>query len=209
MAVTSVLIPPLAVGHWLRGQTRHRWEAPWPPVPAAVLFDRDGTLIRDVPYNGRPELVEAMPGAADAVARLRSAGIRLGVVTNQSGVGHGLITAAQMQAVNQRVDELLGPFDVWAVCPHDAADGCACRKPEPFLVQMAAAELGVDTADCVVIGDIGSDVAAAHAAGARAILVPAPATRPEETAGVPTAAGLTEAIAALLDGRPLSSGTRR
>ena len=72
---------------------------------------------------------------------------------------------------------------------------------------MAAAELGVDPADCVVIGDIGSDVAAAYAAGARAILVPAPATRPGETAGVPTAAGLTEAIAALLDGRPLPSWT--
>ena len=79
---------------------------------------------------------------------------------------------------------------------------------QPFLVQMAAAELGVDTADCVVIGDIGSDVAAAHAAGARAILVPTPATRPGETAGVPTAAGLTEAVAALLDGRPLPSWTR-
>ena len=77
-----------------------------------------------------------------------------------------------MEAVNQRVDELLGPFGAWAVCPHDAADGCACRKPAPFLVRQAAAELGVDPADCVVIGDIGSDVAAAHAAGARAVLVP-------------------------------------
>jgi histidinol-phosphate phosphatase family protein len=208
MAVTSVLIPPLAVGHWLRGLARYRRVTPWPPAPAAVLFDRDGTLIRDVPYNGRPELVEAMPGAVDAVARLRSAGIRLGVVTNQSGVGRGLITAAQMEAVNRRVDELIGPFGVWAVCPHDAADGCACRKPEPFLVRMAAAKLGVDPADCVVIGDIGSDVVAAHAAGARVILVPTPATRPAETAGVPTAAGLAEAIAALLDGRPLSSWTR-
>jgi histidinol-phosphate phosphatase family protein len=177
-------------------------------VPAAVLFDRDGTLIRDVPYNGRPELVEAMPGAVDAVARLRAAGIRLGVVTNQSAVGRGLITAARMEAVNRRVDELLGPFGVWAVCPHDPADGCACRKPEPFLIQLAAVELGVDPADCVVIGDIGSDVAAAHAAGARAILVPAPATRPGETAGVPTAAGLTEAVASLLDGRPLQCWTR-
>jgi HAD-hyrolase-like/Glycosyl transferase family 2 len=95
------------------------------------------------------------------------------------------------------------PFGSWAICPHDPADGCGCRKPQPFLVQMAAAELGVDPADCVVIGDIGSDVAAAYAAGARAILVPAPATRPGETAGVPTAAGLAEAAAALLDGRPL------
>jgi histidinol-phosphate phosphatase family protein len=208
MTVTSALIPPLAAGHWLRGQLRHRRAAAWPPVPAAVLFDRDGTLIRDVPYNGRPELVEAMPGAVDAVARLRAAGIRLGVVTNQSAVGRGLITAARMEAVNRRVDELLGPFGVWAVCPHDPADGCACRKPEPFLIQLAAVELGVDPADCVVIGDIGSDVAAAHAAGARAILVPAPATRPGETAGVPTAAGLTEAVASLLDGRPLQCWTR-
>jgi histidinol-phosphate phosphatase family protein len=203
MAVTSALIPPLAVGHWLRGQVRYRRVTPWPPAPAAVLFDRDGTLIRDVPYNGRPELVEAVPGAAGAVARLRSAGIRLGVVTNQSGVGRGLITADQMEAVNRRVDELFGPFGVWAVCPHDAADGCSCRKPQPYLVQLAAAELGVDPADCVVIGDIGSDVAAAHAAGARAVLVPAPATRPAETEGVPTARGLAEAVAALLDGHPL------
>jgi len=207
MAVTSVLIPPLAVGQWLRGQVRYRRVAPWPPLPAAVLFDRDGTLIEDVPYNGRPELVAAMPGAAAAVARLRSAGIRLGVLTNQSGVGRGLITTAQMDAVNHRVDELLGPFGAWAVCPHDAADGCDCRKPAPYLVQQAAAELGVDPADCVVIGDIGSDVAAAHAAGARAILVPTPATRPAETAGVPTARGLAEAVAAILDGRPLPNWT--
>lgn len=202
MAATSVLIPPLAVGHWLLGQVRHRRVPPWPPVPAAVLFDRDGTLIRDVPYNGRPELVEAMPGAAEAVDRLRSAGIRLGIVTNQSGVGRGLITAAQLQAVNRRVDELLGPFGVWAVCPHDAADGCACRKPQPYLVQKAAAELGVDPADCVVIGDIGADAAAAYAAGARAILVATPVTRPSETAGIPAVSGLAEAVAILLDGRP-------
>jgi histidinol-phosphate phosphatase family protein len=205
MVVTSALIPPLAVGHWLRGLARHRRVAPWPPPPAAVLFDRDGTLIRDVPYNGRPELVEPMPGAAAAVARLRAAGVRLGVVTNQSGVGRGLITPAQLKAVNQRVEELLGPFGAWAVCLHDAADGCECRKPAPFLVRQAAAELGVDPADCVVIGDIGSDVAAAYAAGARTVLVPTPVTRPEETEGVPTAAGLADAIAALLDGPPLPS----
>jgi histidinol-phosphate phosphatase family protein len=203
MAVTSVLIPPLAVGHWLRAQLRYRRVTPWPPPPAAVLFDRDGTLIRDVPYNGRPELVEPMPGAAAAVARLRSAGIRLGIVTNQSGVGRGLITAAQMEAVNRRVDELLGPFGAWAVCPHDADDGCACRKPQPYLVRKAAADLGADPADCVVIGDIGADVAAAYAAGARAVLVPAPATLADEAAGVPIAGGLTEAVQAILDGRPL------
>lgn len=208
MAITSTLIPPLAVRHWLRGQWRHRKVTPWPPPPAAVLFDRDGTLVRDVPYNGRPELVEPMPGATVAVARLRAAGVRLGVVSNQSGVGRGLITAEQMKAVNQRVEDLLGPFGTWAICPHDVADGCACRKPAPLLVRQAAAELGVDPADCVVIGDIGTDAAAAYAAGARAVLVPTPATRPEETQGVPTAADLAEAVTALLDGPPLPSWRR-
>ena len=205
MAVTSALIPPLAVGHWLRGLVRHQAVTAWPPRPAAVLFDRDGTLIRDVPYNGRPELVEAMPGAAQAVARLRSAGVRIGVVTNQSGVGRGLITSGQLQAVNQRVEELLGPLGAWAVCCHDPADRCACRKPAPLLVRQAAAELGVDPADCVVIGDIGADAGAAYAAGARAILVPTPVTRAEETAGVPVARNLAEAVAAVLAGPPLPS----
>jgi HAD superfamily hydrolase (TIGR01662 family) len=204
MAVTSALIPPLAVSHWLRGQWRHRWVAPWPLPPAAVLFDRDGTLIRDVPYNGDPARVEPMPGAEAATARLRAAGIRLGVVTNQSGVGRGLITTAEMEAVNQRVDQVLGPFGTWAVCPHDPADSCECRKPEPYLVRKAAAELGVDPADCVVIGDIGIDAAAAYAAGARAILVPTAVTRPEETAGLPTAASLDDAVAAVLGKRRLN-----
>ena len=178
MIITSALIPPLAVGHWTRGWWRARAAGPWPPRPAAVLFDRDGTLVRDVPYNGEPDLVEPMPGAAAATARLRQAGLPLGVVTNQSGIGRGIITASQADAVNDRVEELLGPFGSWAVCPHGPADGCGCRKPAPRLVQQAAAELGVDPADCVVIGDIGADAGAAYAAGARAILVPTPQTRP-------------------------------
>jgi histidinol-phosphate phosphatase family protein len=201
MLVTSALIPPLAAGHWLRGWWRGRSARPWPPRPAAVLFDRDGTLVRDVPYNGLPELVAPMPGAAQALTRLRRAGLLTGVVTNQSAVGRGLITPAQLAAVHQRIDELLGPFGAWAVCPHAAEDGCACRKPAPLLIQQAAAELGVDPADCVVIGDIGADAEAAHAAGARAILVPTPQTRPAETAGVPAAAALADAVAAVLSGR--------
>ena len=201
MIITSALIPPLAVGHWTRGWWRARVAGPWPPRPAAVLFDRDGTLVRDIPYNGRPALVEPMPGAAAATARLRRAGMPLGVVTNQSGIGRGIITAGQADAVNQRVDELLGPFGSWAVCPHGPGDGCGCRKPAPWLVQQAAADLGVDPADCVVIGDIGADAGAAYAAGARAILVPTPQTRPEETAGVPVAPSLSAAVRAVLDGR--------
>lgn len=174
-------------------------------MPAAVLFDRDGTLIRDVPYNADPGRVEPMPGARAALDRLRRAGVRVGVVTNQSGVARGLISPAELAAVNARVEELLGPFDVWQVCAHGAADGCACRKPAPGLVHRAAAALGVTAADCVVIGDIGRDVAAARNAGARAILVPTPVTRAAEVAAAPAvAADLAAAVELVLAGGPVT-----
>jgi D-glycero-D-manno-heptose 1,7-bisphosphate phosphatase len=156
-----------------------------PEVPAAVLFDRDGTLVVDVPYNGDPARVRAVPRARAALGLLRAAGVRTGVVTNQSGIARGLITAADADAVNRRVDALLGPFDVWEVCPHGPADGCRCRKPRPGMVQRAAARLGATPAEVAVVGDIGADVEAAAAAGAASVLVPTPVTRPEEVAAAP------------------------
>ncbi len=146
----------------------------------AVLFDRDGTLVHDVPYNRDPALVEPVDGAREVLDALRAQGVPIGVVSNQSGLARGLITPAELEAVNGRVEELLGPFGTWQVCPHGPEDGCACRKPAPGMVLAAAAALGVDPADCVVIGDIGADVGAALAAGARAVLVPTPVTRAAE-----------------------------
>lgn len=167
----------------------------------AVLFDRDGTLVVDVPYNGDPGRVRALPGAVAAVRRARAAGWATGVVSNQSGVARGAVTRAQVDAVNRRVDEVFGPFATWAVCEHGPADGCRCRKPAPGLVLAAAAALGVPVDRCVVIGDIGADVGAARAAGARHILVPTPATRPAEIADADVvAADLATAIASVLDG---------
>lgn len=154
----------------------------------AVLFDRDGTLVADVPYNGDPDKVVPMPGARAALDRLRAAGLRLGVVTNQSGLARGRFTREQMDAVNRRVDELLGPFDTWQICPHDDAAGCACRKPAPGLVTAAAAALGVPAHRCVVVGDIGRDMGAALAAGAAGVLVPTPVTRSTEIAAAPEVA---------------------
>jgi D-glycero-D-manno-heptose 1,7-bisphosphate phosphatase len=172
-----------------------------PARPAAVLFDRDGTLIHDVPYNGDPALVRPMPLAPEALRLLRAAGIATGVVSNQSGIGRGLLTAEQVRRVNDRVDALLGPFDTWAVCPHSPEDGCACRKPAPGLVLQAAQRLGAHPADCVMIGDIGADLLAARAAGARGVIVPTAATRPEEYADEPDAApDLLTAVRALLPG---------
>ncbi|MFC4121135.1 D-glycero-alpha-D-manno-heptose-1,7-bisphosphate 7-phosphatase [Nonomuraea zeae] len=148
--------------------------------PGAVLFDRDGTLIRDVPYNRDPDRVEPMPGAIEALGRLRRADIPVAVVTNQSGVAKGLLSPDEMDQVNAKVEELLGPFDAWAICVHDDADGCTCRKPAPGLVIRAAAVLDVSPRDCVVVGDIGRDMEAARAAGARGILVPTLETLREE-----------------------------
>ncbi|MFH7600418.1 HAD-IIIA family hydrolase [Streptomyces racemochromogenes] len=149
-------------------------------LPQAVLFDRDGTLVVDVPYNGDPERVEAMPTARRALRLLRASGVAAGVVSNQSGVGRGLLTRRQVEAVADRVDTLLGPFALWAVCPHRPEDGCGCRKPAPGLVLAACAALGASPLHTVVIGDIGADLSAARSAGATGVLVPTAVTRPEE-----------------------------
>ena len=175
--------------------------------PSAVLFDRDGTLVVDVPYNGDPDLVEPVAGACEALARLRAAGIRTAVVSNQSGIARGLLTRAQVDAVNARLDALVGPLGPVFVCEHGPDDGCGCRKPAPGMVLAAAETLGVQPADCAVVGDIGADVGAALAAGARAVLVPTPVTRPQEVdearrCGVPVVADLAAAVALLLQGPP-------
>ncbi|MGW0614715.1 D-glycero-alpha-D-manno-heptose-1,7-bisphosphate 7-phosphatase [Streptomyces sp. NPDC002788] len=169
------------------------------PLPAAVLFDRDGTLVADVPYNGNPSRVALLPGAREAVDAVRAAGVPVGVVTNQSGVARGLLTRRQVEDVRLRVEELLGPFAVWAVCPHGPGEGCGCRKPAPGLVLAACRRLAVPPERTVVIGDIGADMEAARAAGARGILVPTDATRAEEVrAAGATASDLLEAVGRVL-----------
>jgi HAD superfamily hydrolase (TIGR01662 family) len=202
MALTSVAIPVAATWHSLRGAVAHRAARPWRGLPELVLFDRDGTLVHDVPYNADPDKVEPVPGAREALDRLRALGVRVGVVSNQSGVGSGRLTVDQVEAVNQRVQDLLGPFDVWRYCPHAPDEGCDCRKPAPGMVKDACAQLDVPPTRTVLVGDIGSDVDAAQAAGARGILVPAPSTRPEEVAAAEQVApALADAVGDIVAGR--------
>jgi histidinol-phosphate phosphatase family protein len=202
MAWTSGALPFAAAAWWLHGVAglpralRAGGPRPW---PAAVLLDRDGTLIEDVPYNGDPARVVPIAAAAGALARLREAGIPTAVVSNQSGIARGLLSDADVLAVHRRMAELLGPLGPLEYCSHGPRDGCACRKPRPGLVLRAADRLGVRAGDCAVIGDIGADVDAARAAGARAILVPTARTRAEEVAAAPERAGdLAQAVAMLL-----------
>jgi histidinol-phosphate phosphatase family protein len=211
MLATSVLIPPAAAFHSAAGVARlplllrDRRRAPraMAPMrrPQAVLLDRDGTLVVDVPYNGDPAAVQPMPGAAEALARLRAAGIDTAVVSNQSGIGRGLLSGDGVAAVNRRVEELLGPLGPWLVCPHAPDDGCDCRKPAPGLVLRAAELLGADPSRCALIGDVGADVEAAHAAGARPILVPTAVTRAAEIEAAPEVAPDLAAAVDLLLGR--------
>jgi len=220
MAVTSAVIPAAATFHRLRGELRWRGvdRSRWSGgsrsggsrsggtggTPAAVLFDRDGTLVVDVAYNGDPERVQIMPGAWEAVERLRSAGVPTAVVSNQSGVGRGAISMDDVRAVNRRVEDLLGPLGPWIVCPHDPADACDCRKPAPGMVLQAAQALGVPPGRCALIGDIGADMEAARAAGARGILVPTPVTKADEVGSAPeVAADLGAAVDLLLGGLPV------
>lgn len=178
MLFTSALIPPAALYHRIRGESAFRGARRDPPL--AVLLDRDDTIIVDSPYLNDPAGVKPMPGAVEALTRLRERGLLLAIVSNQSGVAKGLITDEQLAAVNARVDAELGPFDSWQICVHDAGDGCGCRKPAPGMVQAAADELGVDPQRCVMIGDTVGDVNAALSARADAVLVPTDRTLPHE-----------------------------
>jgi histidinol-phosphate phosphatase family protein len=201
MLVTSAAIPPAAVWHSLRGALQHRNAPPWRGLPELVLLDRDGTLVEDVPYNGDPEQVRPLPGVREALVRLRREGVRLAVVSNQSGVGRGLLTTDQVDAVNGRVARLLGPFEGFYVCPHAPDDGCECRKPAPGLLKQALADTGVSPDRTLMVGDIGADMEAAAAAGVSGVLVPTPVTRREEVLAAPrVAATLPEVVDLALGG---------
>ncbi len=140
-----------------------------------VVLDRDGTLLEEREYAHRPEDYAVLPGAHDAVARLREAGFGVVVITNQSGIGRGLFSAADYRAFEARMLADFAahgsPLDGCYHCPHRPDAGCACRKPGIELGSRAARELGIDLAASWVIGDKDSDVAFARALGCRAVLV--------------------------------------
>jgi D-glycero-D-manno-heptose 1,7-bisphosphate phosphatase len=141
----------------------------------AVAFDRDGTLVADVPYNGDPSLVEPLPGAVESIHLLRDTlHLPLGVLTNQSGIARGLISRAQVDAVNHQVDALFGGFDGWWVCPHIAEDGCDCRKPLPGMALEMAKRFGVTVEGLLIVGDRKADLELARSIEAVGVLVMSP-----------------------------------
>ncbi len=139
----------------------------------ALLCDRDGTLIVDVGYPRDPDRVELLPGVAEA---LRELGRRyaLVIVSNQSGIGRGLIKPEEAAAVHARVVERFAAegvsFAGAYMCPHAPDEDCACRKPAPGMLLQAAEELGLSLEHSVMIGDKQADVQAGWRAGCGAAI---------------------------------------
>jgi D-glycero-D-manno-heptose 1,7-bisphosphate phosphatase len=142
-----------------------------------VLLDRDGTLVVDRHYLADPAGLRFLPGAVAGLQRLHGAGHRLVVISNQSGVGRGLFSLAQLSAVNARLAAMVQEIGVQLAgiycCPHRPEDACDCRKPATGLVRQAAAELGFDPAGAIVIGDKASDVELGRRLGALTIRIAA------------------------------------
>ncbi len=167
--------------------------------PSGALLDRDGTLNTKAPegeYVVHPDALVLLPGAAAAVRALNQAAVPALLVTNQRGVARGLMTAADLDAVQERLAALLAAegahLDGWYACPHEP--GCDCRKPLPGLARRAAAEHGLDLGSCAVIGDAASDVGLARAVGATAVRL---ASGPDPSADA-TAPDVAAAVALLL-----------
>jgi len=148
-----------------------------PDARPAVFLDRDGTVVEERDYLARAEDVHLVPGAADAIRRLRRAGFAVVLVTNQSGIARGLYTEDDYRAVQARLEALLeaehAPVDATYYCPHhpDFTGLCDCRKPGPGMYRRAARELGVAPERSWFVGDKLSDVEAARVFGGHAVLV--------------------------------------
>jgi histidinol-phosphate phosphatase family protein len=129
----------------------------------ALFVDRDGTLIKNVPYLGDPKLVEPRPDALQWVKAAREANLAVIVVSNQSGVARGVIKPSDMAAVNRRVNEIFD-IDAFYCCMHGPEEGCRCRKPKPGLIEDALANHRLHRGHSIMVGDSPCDLEAGWAA---------------------------------------------
>ncbi len=149
----------------------------------AVFFDKDGTLVQNLPYNVNPDRIRLAPKAAKALRLLHQSGYRLVVASNQSGVARGYFKEDALKAVEERLRALLkeeagAPLEGFYYCPHhpeglvpEYTIACHCRKPEPGMLLKAAYELDIDLTQSWMVGDILNDVEAGNRAGCRTILI--------------------------------------
>ena len=144
----------------------------------AVFFDRDGTIIYDAGYLRTPEQVQPLPGMAESLLELSHSGFRLVLVSNQSGVGRGVLSADDLELVHCRVKALLAEHAVHLdgvyYCHHAPWEGCECRKLSAAMILRAARELDIGLNRSFMVGDKSSDVEAGVRAGCHTILLVPP-----------------------------------
>jgi len=139
----------------------------------AVFVDRDGTIMHDADYCSNPKQVRIFPGVPEALGRLKAAGFKLIIITNQSGIGRGLITMGQYRAVEEKVLRELGPDLIEATyfCPDVPGQHSSWRKPAPGMILQASREHRIDRSRSFFIGDKEIDAECGRNAGARTIRV--------------------------------------
>lgn len=145
-------------------------------MQGAIFLDRDGVLIENRPdYVKSWDEVEIFPHTFEAMRKLAQTGRPIVMVTNQSCVGRGIVTAAWVEEVHRRLLAEItangGRIDAVYFCPHHPQDPCECRKPLPGMLKQAAQELSLDLGASFMVGDAVSDVETARAVGTLGILV--------------------------------------
>ena len=155
-------------------------------VPGAVFLDRDGTVMEDAHYIKSPDQVRLIPGAAAAVKRINDAKVPVIVITNQSGIGRGMFTVHDYEAVKGRFEALLAQHgahvDGSYYCPdHPSAPGASrCRKPATKMFEDAIRDFNLDPANVAYVGDRWRDVVASRKLGGRGIMIFSPMTTEED-----------------------------
>lgn len=142
-------------------------------VEKAIFFDRDGTLMRDVGYCSKAGDVELLEGVGELLPKLKAAGFKLVIVTNQSGIGRGYFTEGDFWSVQHELEKQLGPgvIDATYFCADTPQNGSERRKPNPGMLLEAAKELGIDLKQSYMVGDKVSDTQAGTRAGVRATVL--------------------------------------
>jgi D-glycero-D-manno-heptose 1,7-bisphosphate phosphatase len=144
-------------------------------VSRLVLIDRDGTINVERHYLSAPEQIELFPETAEAIRLLKSLGLPVAVVTNQSAIGRGYFDLKRLEQIHARLREALreagAQVDAVYFCPHAPEDLCLCRKPLPLMARRAAAEFNAELSKSFVIGDNVCDIELGKNIGATTILV--------------------------------------